>query len=265
MGRSLICLLTDFGLRDYFVASLKGVILSINPEAYIIDLTHEIPDYNLTAAAVVLWACYKFFPAGTIFLAVVDPSVGTERRIILARNEKYTFIAPDNGLLSLVLDDGEFELYEIKNKKYFLTEGNSTFEARDKMAPVCAWLSLGLPLNELGSPLGEVEKINFQTPRIKGKEIEGQIIYQDKFGNLFTNLNRWLIADFLSKNSGANLVLVAGKKKITEMVTSYAQGSADKPFFLVNSLGLLEIAFNRGSAAEKLGLGPGDAVILKKE
>lgn len=265
MFRPLIALLTDFGTRDYFVASLKGVILSINPEASIVDLTHEIPDYNLMAAAVVLWACYKFFPAGTIFLSVVDPQVGTERRIILAQTEKHSFIAPDNGLLSLVIDDEEAELYEIKNKKYFLTEGRSTFEARDKMAPACAWLSLGLPVSELGRPISSAEKIALPKPKMKGKEIEGQIVYQDKFGNLFTNLNQKLIAEFLNKNSGDNLTLMAGKKKITELASTYSQGSSDKPFFLINSLGLLEIAVYQGSAAEQLGLGPGDTVVLKKE
>jgi len=265
MGRPLIGLLTDFGSRDYFVASLKGVILSINPEVNIIDLTHDIPDYNLMAAAVVLWACYKFFPAGTIFLAVVDPQVGTERRLLLARSEKYSFIAPDNGLLSMIFDEEKVELYEIKNKKYFLTEGRSTFEARDKMAPACAWLSLGLPVTELGAPVSSAEKINFQFPSIRGREVEGQIIYQDKFGNLFTNINQRQIADFLDKNSGANLVLLAGKKKITEMVSTYAQGSNEKPFFLINSLGLLEIAIGQASAAEQLGLGPGDTVVLKKQ
>jgi S-adenosylmethionine hydrolase len=265
MGRSLIGLLTDFGTRDYFVASLKGVILSINPEANIIDLTHDIPDYNLLAAAVVLWACYKFFPAGTIFLNVVDPQVGTERRVILARSEKYSFIAPDNGLLTLVLNEEEVELYEIKNKKYFLIDNHSTFEARDKMAPACAWLSLGLPVSELGLPVDSVKMLDIQAPRIRGKEVEGQIIYQDKFGNLFTNLSQRLIAEFLKRNAGGNLVLMAGKKKITDMVSSYAQASGDKPFFLLNSLGLLEIAFYQGSAAFRLGLAPGDKVVLKKE
>ncbi|MBC7363993.1 MAG: SAM-dependent chlorinase/fluorinase [Candidatus Aminicenantes bacterium] len=265
MGRPLIGLLTDFGTRDYFVASLKGVILSINPEASIIDLTHDIPDYNLLAASVVLWACYKFFPTGTIFLGVVDPQVGTERRIILARSDKYSFIAPDNGLLTFVLNEEEVELYEIINKKYFLINHNSTFEARDKMAPACAWLSLGLPVNELGWPVSSVKMLDIQTPRIKNEEIEGQIIYQDKFGNLFTNINQRLIAEFLHRNSGGNLVLMAGKRKITEMVSSYAQTSGDKPFFLLNSLGLLEIALYQGSAASRLGLAPGDMIVLKKE
>jgi len=136
MGKSCIALLTDFGTKDYFVASLKGVILSINPECAIVDISHEVPEYDLTAAAFVLWACYRFFPGGTIFLTVVDPGVGSERRILLARSQRYYFIAPDNGVLSLVFKQEDPEIMELNGREHLLTDRRSSFEGRDKMAPL---------------------------------------------------------------------------------------------------------------------------------
>lgn len=263
MGKALIGLLTDFGTKDFFVASLKGVILSINPEATIVDLTHELPEFNVGAAAFVLWACYQFFPSGTIFLSVVDPGVGSERRILLARSQRYFFIGPDNGILSPVLEKEKAEVFEIVGKNYFLTDRRTSFEARDKMAPVAAWLSLGIPISELARPVADYEKINIPEAQVINKEIQGKIIYQDKFGNLITNISQDLIVRFLNSNHGANPVLWAGKKKISEMAPTYARGSGEKPFFLINSLGLLEIALYQKSAAEVLGLGPGDQVVLK--
>ncbi|HEK86627.1 MAG TPA: hypothetical protein ENO29_09785 [Candidatus Aminicenantes bacterium] len=265
MGKALIGLLTDFGTGDYFVASLKGVILSLNPEATIIDLTHDLPDFNLPAAAFVLWASYRFFPAGTIFMAVVDPGVGSERRIILGRSERYFFVGPDNGILAPVLERERAEVYEVKGKNYFLTDRKTSFEARDKMAPLAAWLSLGIPLSELGHPVSSYERLDFPEPEVKGKEIRGMIIYQDKFGNLVTNLNQQLLVKFLNSGRNSNLVLWAGKKKISEMASSYALSSGEKPFFFINSLGLLEIAIYKKSAAEVLGLAPGEPAILKVE
>jgi len=263
MGKALIGLLTDFGTKDYFVASLKGVILSINPDAEIVDLTHDLPDFNQAAAAFVLWASYRFFPAGTIFLTVVDPGVGSERRLILGRTERYFFLGPDNGVLAPVLEREKAEVFEIKGKNYFLTERKTSFEARDKMAPVAAWLSLGISLSELASPVNSYERLDFPLPEVRNKEIRGTIIYQDKFGNLITNIGQQIIADFLNSNRGSNLILWAAKKKISEMAASYAQASPDKPFFFINSLGLLEIAIYKKSAAEALSLATGEPVILK--
>ncbi|MGB4705021.1 MAG: SAM-dependent chlorinase/fluorinase [Candidatus Saccharicenans sp.] len=263
MNRGLISILTDFGLRDYFVASLKGVILSINPGCTIVDITHEVPDYNLLAAGFILWACYRFFPRGTIFLTVVDPGVGSERRILLAKGSKHYFIAPDNGVLSLIFREENPEIYEVVGNKYFLTEKRTSFEGRDRMAPAAAWLSLGVPLTEIGRPTDHPVVLDVAEPVIEDREIRGHILYCDKFGNLITSISQPLIVEFLKKNSGASPVLLAGKRKITEMAASYSSASAGRPFFLINSLGLLEIAVFQRSAAEFLGLGPGDPVILK--
>jgi len=265
MGKSCIALLTDFGTRDYFVASLKGVILSINPDCTIIDICHEVPEYDLKAAAFILWACYRFFPGGTIFLSVVDPEVGSERRLLLARSQRYSFIAPDNGVLSLVLRQENPEIFELRDREHFLTDRRSSFEGRDKMAPVAAWLSLGVPASELGQPVRNPRKLELPEPQPGNREIQGQILYRDRFGNLITNLSRELIAQFLTKNRGANLLLLAGKKKISEMAAAYSSAGSDRPFFIINSLGLLEIALYKKPAAELLGLEPGDPVVLKAE
>lgn len=265
MGKSCIALLTDFGRQDYFVASLKGVILSINPDCTIVDISHDVPSYDLKSAAFILWACYRFFPGGTIFLTVVDPGVGSERRILLARSRRYYFIAPDNGVLSLVFKQEEPEILEIVGRKHFLADRRSSFEGRDKMAPAAAWLSLGLSPSELARPAGNPKRLEMPEPQVGSREIQGQIIYRDRFGNLITNLSQELIAQFLSANRGANLLLLAGKKKISEMAASYSSSGSDRPFFLINSLGLLEVAVYRQPAAEVLGLEPGDPVILKAD
>ncbi len=265
MGKKIIALLTDFGLKDYFVASLKGVILSINPEVRLVDITHDLPDYGRQAAAFVLQACYRFFPTGTIFLTVVDPGVGSERRLLLARSDRYYFIAPDNGLLSPILEAEKAEVMEITGENYFLTTKKTSFEGRDKMAPVAAWLSLGIDISELARPAKSWERLNWPEPQNADREIRGSIVYQDKFGNLITNISQHLIVSFLNSNHGSSLVLLAGRKRITEMAATYSQAPRNKPFFMINSLGLLEIAVYENSAANLLGLNPGDNVVLKIE
>ncbi len=263
MSKAQVALITDFGTRDYFVASVKGVILSINPDAAITDITHEIPGFNIQAASFILWACYRFFPQGTIFLVVVDPGVGSNRHLVLAKTDRYYFIAPDNGVLTLVVKQERPEVYEISSRDYFISDRKTTFEARDKMAPVAAWLSLGVPLSEIARPTSSVKELDFSEPRLGSKEIQGYIIYQDRFGNLITNINQHLISQLLDNNRGANPVLTVGKKKISEMAATYSRSSAEKPFFMINSLGLLEIAVYKKPAAEILGLEPGEAVILR--
>jgi len=265
MGKSCVGLLTDFGNRDYFVASLKGVILSINPDCTIVDISHEVPDYDLKAAAFIIWACYRFFPRGTIFLVVVDPGVGSERRILLVRAGQHYFIAPDNGVLSLIYKEEKAEILELTGSRFYLTDRRTSFEGRDKMAPVAAWLSLGVPPAELGRPAASPRFLELSEPRLKSREIQGQILYRDKFGNLITNLSQPLVAQFLDRNRGANPVLLAGKKKISEMAAAYSSAGPDQPFFIINSLGLLEIALFKRPAAEVLGLEPGDPVILKAD
>jgi len=256
-----IALLTDFGEDDFFVAFLKAVIAKINPSARIIDVTHHIPSFNLKAAGFILSSCYRYFPAGTIFLTVVDPGVGSSRRIILAETKDYFFIAPDNGVLSWILEEeDEVRLRELKNKKYFLPESSRTFEGRDKMAPAAAWLSKGVPSIEFGPPLSMFKKFTIQKPMLRRKEIVGHVVYTDKFGNLITDIPAKML-DLLRKQSGKrSLILFRGKKKVAAIKQSYSDVKKGESLFLIGSLGEIEIAVREDSASRKLRIKNGDTV-----
>jgi S-adenosylmethionine hydrolase len=251
--------MTDFGEDDFFVASLKGVIAKINPSARIIDITHRLPSFSIKAGSFILFSSYKYFPARTIFLAVIDPGVGSSRKILLAETDNYFFIAPDNGVLSLVLEEaGIKQLREITNQNYFLPELSRTFEARDKMAPVAAWLSRGLSCEEFGPKETSYKKLAAEKPQLKGDEIIGDILYVDKFGNLITNIPAGML-ELLKKKSGKKeLSLSVKDKKITSLEQSYSSVKKGELLFLVGSAGLIEIAANESSAARKLRIKNGD-------
>lgn len=253
--------MTDFGEDDFFVASLKGVIAEISPSSRIIDITHRIPSFDIMSASFVLFSSYKYFPSQTIFLVIVDPGVGSSRRILLAKTKNYFFIAPDNGVLSLILEKEEIEkLKEVKNNKFFLPELSSTFEGRDKMAPVAAWLSRGISCDEFGAEVHQYEKLEIQKPHIKGNEIIGQIVYTDKFGNLITNIPGQM-ANLLQKKEGKmRLALHVGEVEIESFVHSYSPARKGELLFLVGSLGLVEIAAKENSAARILKAKANDEV-----
>ena len=186
----IIVLLTDFGEADFFVPSMKGVIACINPSANVLDITHSIPSFDVFAGSFVLFASYRFFPKGTIFVVVIDPGVGSARKILLVETKKYCFIAPDNGILSQVLEEERvYHSREISNPKYHLLQSGVTFDGRDKMAPVSAWLSLGLSPEEFGPPVKSIQKNELRSPRETADEINGSVLYHDKFGNLITNIS----------------------------------------------------------------------------
>ena len=256
MKSPVIALMTDFGQEDFFVASIKGAILKINPSVQIIDITHDIRSFDIKSAGFVLYSCYKFFPEKTIFLVVVDPGVGSLRRIILVQSHNYYYIAPDNGLLSLVLDSDEIkQIREISNRKFFLAETGRTFDGRDKMAPVAAYLSQGVSCAEFGPPLKKYKKFKLRKPIVKDNEIIGNILYVDKFGNLITNIPTELL-----EKSKKEFYLVFGKRKICNYAQSYSSVRRGRLLFLGGSLGLIEIAAREESAAQKLGAESGDEV-----
>ncbi len=263
MKDPVIALVTDFGEDDFFTASMKGVILKINPSVRILDITHRIPSFDVTAAGFILSASFKYFPAQTIFVAVVDPGVGSQRRILLARTEEYYFIGPDNGVLSFVLEEEEVkELREIVEKKYLLPDSSATFEGRDKMAPVAAWISHEVPCSEFGPAVESYEKIKTMKPRMKGNAIVGNVLYEDKFGNLITNIPASLLEEFGENVGTTNLSLSIKGRKISSYVRSYSQVKRGELLFLVGSVGMLEIAAREESASVKLNAGAGDEVSL---
>lgn len=259
-----IVLLTDFGQKDYFVASMKGVILNINPHTVIVDLSHEVRSYDILQAGFMLYASYKYFPKGTIFVSVVDPGVGSSRRILLAGTAGCYFIAPDNGLLSLVLNKENYTcLREVRNPKFFLSGITKTFEARDKMAPAAAWLSLGKSPDEFGPKVSEYISLNVPQPKIEKGRLLGTVLYKDKFGNLITNIPVSFIKNYAEKQGGLEeLVLQVGERKIL-WADRYSNRGIGEELFLAGSLGLIEIAAREDSAAEKLKMEPGDSVFIR--
>jgi len=259
-----IALLTDFGGKDFFVPSLKAVIAGINPEARTIDITHEVPSFDIRAASFILFSCYRFFPRRTIFLSVVDPGVASGRAILLVETKRYFFIAPDNGLLTLPLKNEEIvTLRKVNQGRFWLTEKTTTFEARDRMAPVAAWLTHGLSAQEFGREVKTYRRLKIREPVLSGREIAGEILYQDKFGNLMTNIPSSMLPSGELSKPKPKSVLHLGKTRITQFATSYAEVKDKGPFFLANSQGLIEIAVREGSAAAALRAKPGDPARIR--
>jgi S-adenosylmethionine hydrolase len=263
MKNPVIALMTDFGEDDFFTASLKGVILKINPIARILDITHRIPSFDVKAAGFILCASFKYFPAQTIFVVIIDPGVGSKRRILLAKTKEYCFIAPDNGVLSLVLEEEEIEdLREIVEEKYFLPDLSRTFEGRDKMAPAAAWISKGVSCSDFGPEIKSYEKFKAMKPQLKGNTIIGNILYEDKFGNLITNIPARMLEAPGEKTGRARLILSIKGKKISSFVENYSQAKRGELLFLIGSVGMIEIAAREESASEKLKAGVGDEVSI---
>jgi len=258
----VIALLTDFGNRDFFVGSMKGVMVGILPASRIIDITHEIPSFNIKAAAFLLRAAYRYFPAGTVFLAVIDPGVGSPRKVILVKTEDYYYIAPDNGILTLTLEhDLPVDMCEVSNPEYFLPQISRTFEARDRMAPVAAWLASGIPLKKFGPVLPAYEKLELTEPVKNAEGIQGEVLYADKFGNLITNIPEDWLDDYI-KESQEERILLVGDTQVSYQ-NSYAEAGKGELLYLPGSLGLVEIAVREGSASERLHLLPGASVLIK--
>lgn len=261
MKTPVIALMTDFGEDDFFVPSLKGTILKINPSARIVDITHHVRSFDIKGASFILYSCYKYFPEKTIFLIVADPGVGSSRRILLVETDKYYFIAPDNGVLGLVLEEEKIrQIREITNKSLFLPQKGKTFEGRDKMAPVAASLSKGVSCQEFGPEVTEYKRSEWKKPVVKDKEITGHILYKDKFGNLITNIPEGMIEELQKRNKNKKLVLRVKRKEISSMSQSYSSVSKGELLFLVGSLGFVEISAREDTAAEKLKAEPGDEV-----
>jgi len=236
----IITLTTDFGLKDPFVGAMKGVILGLAPLVQIVDITHEVPSYDVTEASMVIQEACRFFPAGTIHVVVVDPGVGSARRpIALAGREKETdqiFIAPDNGVLSLVSGSGVAR--HITNTGLFNHPVSQTFHGRDIFAPVAAHLATGTAIELVGPTVTDlITHFSFQKPTI---------LRVDKFGNLMTNLHR----DQLR----SGFVIRAGGVEIRRVLSSYAEALPGEIFAINGSVGLIELSLNRGSAAERLNL-----------
>jgi S-adenosylmethionine hydrolase len=261
-----IALLTDFGYRDHYAGVMRGVIASIAPAANVIDLTHGIPPQSIAAGAIVLAQSWRYFPARTIFVAVVDPGVGTNRLAIAVETTAGArFIGPDNGLLwSAAEQAGARRIVELRSPRYRLAEAGSTFHGRDIFAPAAAHLSRGLRISALGPELSAMASAGFdpgvtETPN----ELAGHVIYVDGFGNLITNIDRARLERFASRFRGLRLSVRIGRRAPIAIRNAYGDAPAGASLATFGSFEMLEVAIRDGSAAKSFAAGPGAPVTIR--
>ncbi len=261
-GGPIVTLTTDFGTRDPYVGSMKGVILSIHPAARVIDVTHELPPHQVLPAALLLREVCPRFPPGTIHVAVIDPGVGGRRRPVLLEIDGRFYVGPDNGIFGLLLRDFPLRsARRLENPEFFLSTISRTFHGRDIFAPVAAHLARGTPPERMGPLIDDPTGIALPEPRVDGEGMEGEIVWIDRFGNCVTNLAERAV---LAWARGNPVVVRASGRRIGPPRSSYEEVPAGEPLALFNSLGFLEIACNRDRADRLLGLGAGEAVYLEK-
>jgi S-adenosylmethionine hydrolase len=262
VARPTIALLTDFGTRDHYAGTLKGVILSLCPEATLVDLTHDIPPHDVLGGALELVAAYRYFPAGTIFLVVVDPGVGSTRRGMVADTGDYRFVAPDNGVLSLVLRESRpRKVVDLTERRYARPTVSRTFEGRDRFAPAAAWLARGIEPSAMGRPISAWQTLEVPEPTAEKGRLAGEVLRVDRFGNLVTNIDRRLFDQF--RQEGGIEISVNGTS-VERLVATYAEAAQGTLCALFGSTDHLEVAVNGGSAATALGLGRGAAVRIER-
>jgi S-adenosyl-L-methionine hydrolase (adenosine-forming) len=256
--RPVIALLTDFGTRDHYVGTMKGVMLGVCPDAALVDISHDIPAHDVLAGAFELAASYRYFPKGTIFLAVVDPGVGSTRRGIAVECGDYLFVAPDNGVLSVVFEEmPPRRIVELGDPRYARPAISKTFEGRDRFAPAAAWLATGLELTALGRAAGQPVMLIVPRPEVTSDSIDGQVVRIDRFGNLVTNIDRHTFARFASGNS---IVIRIAQQDIARVISTYAEAAPGELCALFGSTDHLELALNGASAAASTGATRGSAV-----
>jgi len=254
---SIITLLTDFGLADAYVGVMKGVVLGIAPDSQLVDLSHRVPPQDVRAGAFLLMTAYAYFPAGTVHLAVVDPGVGTERRIVAIRAGGHLFVGPDNGLLRWAVDraGGAETIVAVENPAYRLSQTSTTFHGRDVIAPAAAHLATGVPLGALGPPVASLTGNPFPQPQRRANALIGEIVYVDHYGNCITNLPHPAPA------TTATTVEVAGRR--LPLVATYAARQPGDILAVTGSSGYVEIAIPNGNAAQRLSLTTGTEVVLQ--
>lgn len=264
--KPIITLTTDFGLQDHYVGTMKGVLLREFPEVQIVDICHAVQPFDVLDGALTLAEAYPYFPTGTVHLVVVDPGVGSARKPIAVTTQTQHFVAPDNGVLSLVYEREERAVVrEITASHYFLQPMSNTFHGRDLFAPVAAAIARGVDPQRLGDVIQDF--VRFTAPKPKAVDtgvLRGVILKADRFGNLITNISP-SDAPFLVNNDGVVFRLTAGTHEITSLRANYAEGAPTEVFAIWGSMGLLEIAANRGSAARALGIAKGMEVVLTFE
>ena len=259
----IVTFTTDFGLSDAFVGIMHGVVLNIHPQTTIVDICHAIASYDIFDGAWTIAQSYRFFPPRTVHVVVVDPGVGSERRPIIVETESYIFVAPDNGVLSMVeAREPKFTVRHVTADRYFLQPVSRTFHGRDVFAPIAGWLSNGIAPAEFGPEITDYVRLPLaQVEHIGENTLRGAVMKVDKFGNLITNIGELDAPALFGNELPPVSILIAGQT-ITGLCRSYSEGGEDEAFAIVGSSGYLEIAARQNSAAERLGAGVGTPVGL---
>lgn len=260
--RPIVTLTTDFGTNDHFVGAVKGVILDIVPEAAIVDISHAVQAFDVLDGALTISQAYSYFPTGTVHMIVVDPGVGTARRPILASSDGYHFVAPDNGVLSMVYAREErIHVRHITADHYFRQPVSNTFHGRDVFAPVAAYLAKMVDSHKFGDEIEDYVRFAAPKPKPAGdNKFRGVILKVDRFGNLITNVTPEDAPALFAPN--ASFKIVVGSKEISEIRAAYAEGAPGEVFAVLGSMGYLEIVANRAAAAQLTGAGKGSEVSI---
>ncbi len=264
MANPIITLTTDYGINDHLVGTMKGVILKINPDVTIVDITHNVTAYDLLDGALAIGAAYSYFPPKTVHVVVVDPGVGTERRPLLVSAQNQYFIAPDNGVLSVIFEREDNIIVRHANvEHYYLNPVSNTFHGRDVFAPVAAWLTKGWQTASMGEEIADYKKFSMPKPKEADGGLKGVVLRVDTFGNLITNFR----AEHLpaATQANGNFLLQVGAHEVKKLVDTFAHGAAGEPIAYIGSSGFIEIGVNKGSAARTLSLGRGTPVVLPKK
>ena len=262
MARPTIALLSDFGLRDHYAGTMKGVILGICPDATLVDISHDIPPHDVLSAALELAASYRYFPQGTVFLTVIDPGVGSSRRAIAADTGDHRFVAPDNGVLTAVFAEAApRKVVELTERRYARPTVSRTFEGRDRFAPAAAWLAKGIQLAALGRPMADYHRLEIPAPRTADGALAGTVLRVDRFGNLVTNIDRRTFERFAE---AAAIQIDAGAHRVGRLVATYADIGPNEVCALFGSTDHLELAANAASAADRLALAQGAPIVMRR-
>ena len=261
MKNPIVTLLSDFGTKDHYVASMKGTILTINPRCTLVDITHDIKSHDIEEGAFILSNVYSFFPRGTIHLCVVDPGVGGPRNPILLVTVDHFFVGPDNGIFTFVLQREKVkQMVALTNQKYFLSQVSTTFHGRDLFAPVVGHLSLGVKPNAFGKKVRSWTKLTFRKPQVEGRKLVGEILHIDTFGNLISSIDEEHLLHFVK---GRAYFIRAGKRMIRGLKKGYWEGRENEAMALFGSGGLLEISFRERSAQKILKAEKGDQITIE--
>jgi S-adenosylmethionine hydrolase len=260
--RPVIALLSDFGTRDHYAGTMKGVMVGICPDVTLVDISHDVSPHDILDGALQLAAACRYFPAHTIFLAVVDPGVGSVRRGIAAEAGDYRFVAPDNGVLTLALRDfPPKRVVELTERRYARPTVSRTFEGRDRFAPAAAWLAKGIQLTALGRPVPDYQRLDVPVPEVMEDTVRGTVLRVDRFGNVMTNIDR---RTFEAAVRGRPVQVVVNGQRVDQIVATYADIPPNGICGLFGSTDHLELAANSASAAEQLGVARGAVVEVRR-